>query len=493
MISNEVVKIENEIISTPNNQIAIICKRFSNENNTYTVIPISVTVGHVDSNLTFHSENGEYHLNPIDRVENITDETQELFYVYSDTIETISQEYKEKDVNKLMMRYYMDIASHINLALVDGDIVKVYHQDYTAISKEISGGINKHYEEKVEDAPNINYKNHLPTEVDLEHIDKNDLSAYLKRHIFANDSILDNIATVIAMNYSAKKREDIVSTLSIGNTGCGKTETFKLISEYLGVPFTMFDCSSMSKTGFQGNSIEDLIKTIYNNGKDKIALLPKSIVVLEEIDKIANRGHLVSDVGVQYELLKFLDGFKYYINVGKTIATDKEVCIDTTFMTKAALGAFEEMWIKKQKEARRMGFNSEENKPSKITEKDIIDYGIISQLLRRFLLIFQYKDLLREDLRNIILKSESSPLLIKKRRYLEEFNTILEYTEDYIEAILDYTETLQAGAGGLNKAVLKSLIKADGAVYDRLFSKDRSIKKLRVTAETVENPCKFTY
>lgn len=487
----------NEVKSLPNDKIAIICKCNDNENNTYTIVPISVSLGKTDDNLIFHSENGEYNLLPIDRVENITNKEIKYFYIYCDDVKTICQGYGEKDVNNAMARYYMDIASYLNIALVDGDIVKIYHQDYSAISEEITGGITKKYEkvEKDNQPPqvNINKNNNLPTNVDLERIDKNDLARFLKSHIFENDSVIDDIVTTIAMNYSAKRREEIVSMLSIGNTGCGKTETYRLISEYLGVPFTMFDCSSMSATGYQGDSVNDIIRTIYYNAKDKPQLIGKSIVVLEEFDKIAARGLDVTDKNVQNELLKFLDGFTYRVHLNRDFSVGNEIVVDTSFMTKAGLGAFEELYEKKLKEKRGMGFNNWSSGPIEITDKDIVDYGMSKQIVRRFLLTLLYKDLNREDLTRILTTSKGSPLLIKQERYLRDFNTILEYTEDYIDAIIDYALTIKSGAGGLKKAVVRSLIKADSAAYDRAFNNDKSQKRLIVTAETVANPCKFTY
>lgn len=487
----------NEVRSLPNNKVAIICKRNDNENNTYTIVPTSVSLGKTDENLIFHSENGEYNVPPIDRVEFITNNEIEYFYIYCDEIENICQGLKEQDFNQAMLKYYMDIASHLNIALVDGDLVKIYHQDYSAISKEITGGITKRYEEVKEEEQvpkvNVNKNNNLPTNVDLERIDKNDLSRFLKSHIFENDSIIDDIVTTIAMNYSAKRREEISSMLSIGNTGCGKTETYRLISEYLGVPFTMFDCSSMSATGYQGDSIADLIRAIYYNSMDKPQLLEKSIVVLEEFDKIAARGHGVTDVNVQNELLKFLDGFTYRITQENSLNAGPKITVDTSFMTKAGLGAFEELYEKKIKVARGIGFERWNSGPIQITDKDITDYGMTKQIIRRFIFTFLYKDLNRDDLTRILTTSKSSPLLIKKERYLRDFNTILEYTADYIDAVIDYALTIKSGAGGLKKAVARSLIKADSAAYDRAMTSDKSQKRLIVTAETVANPCKFTY
>ncbi len=486
-----------EVRSTPNNKVAIICKRNDNENNTYTIVPISVSLGKTDENLMFYSENGEYNVPPIDRVGNITNKDLKYFYIYCDEIEKICQEYKEQDVNKVMLKYYMDIASQLNIALVDGDLVKIYHQDYSAISQEITGSITKKYEEvkETEKTPqvNINNNNYLPTNVDLERIEKNDLAKFLKSHIFENDSIIDDIVTTIAMNYSAKRREEIVSMLSIGNTGCGKTETYRLISEYLGVPFTMFDCSSMSASGYQGDSVSDIIRAIFYNSRDKLQLIGKSIVVLEEFDKIAARGLDVTDKNVQNELLKFLDGFTYRVHLDKNLSIGQEIVVDTSFMTKAGLGAFEELYEKKLKEARGMGFGEWNSGPIEITDKDIADYGMSKQIVRRFLLTLLYKDLNREDLTRILTTSKGSPLLIKQERYLRDFNTLLEYTEDYIEVVIDYSLKIKSGAGGLKKAVARSLIKADGVVYDRLMTNDKSQKRLIVTAETVANPCKFTY
>lgn len=483
---------ELEVKSTPNDTIVIACKYADIENNMYTLIPTSILIGSLDNKGKFKSEDGKTELLPGSDISNITNKDNNILYIYPKSVEELTKEYQEKDVNKIMLKFYMDVASKLNLALVDGDNVHIYKKDYHTISKDINGGISKHFSEEGKQV-NINQNNHLPTEVDLEHINRDDLAKYLKSHIFENDSILDDIATVIAMNYSAKDRKEITSMLSIGTTGSGKTETFNLISEYLGVPFTMFDCSNMSKTGYQGNSIEDLIKTIYDNSKDKIELLPKSIVVLEEIDKIAARGHMVSDLGVQYELLKFLDGYKYHITLNKTLGFPQDIIVDTSFMTKAGLGAFEELFAQKKKEAFGMGFNSPTSGRIEITDKDIEKYGLTSQIIRRFFLSFLYKELTHDDLKHIATESLGSPLLIKKRRYIRDFNVILEYTNEYLDALIDYAASLKCGAGALTKAVAKSFIKADAAVYNRLNEDMSTPKRLLLTGETMENPCKFTY
>ncbi|MDE6292077.1 MAG: AAA family ATPase, partial [Bacilli bacterium] len=363
--------------------------------------------------------------------------------------------------------------------------------------QEIKGQLSKKYEEvpETEKKPQIyvNKNNLLPTNVDLDNIDKNALASYVKSHIFENDSVIDDIVTTIAMNYSAKRKEEVKSMLSIGNTGCGKTATYELISEYLGVPFTIFDCTNMSASGYQGDSVSDLVRAIYRNAKDKPQLIGKSIVVLEEFDKIAARGFGVTDINVQHELLKFLDGYIYHITSDKVLSAGNEISVDTTFMTKAGLGAFEELFEKNLREARGMGFAAWNSGPIEITDKDINDFGMTKQIIRRFLLTFLYKDLSYDDLRHILTTSKGSPLVIAQERYIRDFNTILEYTSDYVDAVVEYSLKIKSGAGGLKKAVAKSLIKADSAVYDRALTSDKSQKRLLITAETVANPCKFTY
>ena len=72
-----------------------------------------------------------------------------------------------------------------------------------------------------------------------------------------------------------------------------------------------------------------------NSDKD-VKKAEKSILVFDEVDKIASRGLDVKDLAVQYLLLKVMDGNSYTFQMEKN---GRSYTLDTSFMTIAALGA----------------------------------------------------------------------------------------------------------------------------------------------------------
>ncbi len=493
-----------KVYSEPNDKIAIICKRYDNQNNTYAITPLEVAVGKLDENGYFNSENGEYHLPCIEHYDSIIDPNVDKFYAFLESYEDLSSKYNIPDVEQVMAKYYIDIASKLLIALVDNGIVRVYDSSYERVSTEIKGAISKRYEEVLEDDIPEAYENaadkdlseeaHITTKGNLDLIDNEALERYLKERIIENDEIIEDIVTTIAMNYSSTNPRDVKAMLSIGPTGSGKTETFNLIAEYLGVVLTMFDCTQLTASGYVGKDIDDICRKIYYNSGKNRETAEKSILVLDEFDKIAGRGNDVTDVNVQYELLKFIEGSEYNFELEKRGAANSATAtINTSFMTIAGLGAFSEIFEKKKKR-NSLGFSSEkeQNDAIEVTQKDLLDYGFIDQLLGRFPLINQYKELDKDSLKKILLTAKNSPLLRKVARYQEQFKTELGWDDDFIAALVDYAIMQKNGARGLNKAIDRAFTKLDRALYTELRHGGPRERKLILTSDIVENPRKFS-
>ncbi len=489
-----------KVSSEPNNKIAIICTRYDNQNNTYTITPLEIALGKIDENGYFNSENGEYHVPSIENFDCLTDPNVEKFYAFMDSYEQLAMEYQMDEVESLMAKYYIDIASQLLIALVDNGLVRVYTTDYANISSEIQGSISKRFEEVEDDlglgeevvaSPAEAPKSHLSLTPEL--IDNEDLERYLKERIIENDEIIEDIVTTIAMNYSATNYRDVKAILSIGPTGSGKTETFRLIAEYLGVVLTMFDCTQLTASGYVGKDIDDICRKIYYNSHKDRTVAERSILVLDEIDKLAGRGNDVTDVNVQYELLKFIEGAEYNFELEKRGSSLSGATIDTSFMTIAGLGAFSDIHEAKKKK-QSLGFNTSETveSVSKITTSDLMKYGLIDQLLGRFSLVCQYRDLDKDALAKILLTSKNSPLLRKVERYHEQFLTDLSWDPSFIEALVEYAIVQKNGARGLNKAIDHTFTKLDRAMYTDLRHSGAKEKKLILTSDIVSNPSKFS-
>ncbi len=483
--------------SVPNDMVAIICKRVNNGNNTYTVVPHSVSFGRVEKGL-FYRESNDEPLPNIENIKAIQNNEIEEFYLFPRSIDELQQIYKTSTLDMIAIDYYHDVKKKVILALNEGGMIQVVSDDLDNFMGDVF--VEQQVVKKGAATPATSKDTKLyPSlltkpngEMDLTRIDNFAMEKYLKERIFENDDIIEDICTTIAMNYSTTNREEIQSLLSIGPTGCGKTETYKLIAQYLGVPCTIYDCNSLTAAGFVGESIEDIIKKIYINSEGNKELSEKSIIVLDEIDKLAMRGSDVKDEKVQDALLKFFDGYEYSISVDKT----KGINIDTTFMTKAGLGAFPELF--KDKKGYKVGFatdNADEEKQEEIevTTDDFVKFGMLAELIGRFNDPFIYATLTNDSFVRILKESKNSPILYKKNRYLEQFNTTIEFEDDFLYAIVEEALKRKTGARSLKKVINKTFIKCDRELTNlRNTGKLDQPHVLKLTPETVKNNRRFT-
>lgn len=228
-----------EIVNLPNDTVAIKCEINDNKNNTYTIIPREVMLGRIDKNNKFITEEEGEIISALEDIEELVDEEVNIYYVYPKNVDELLKEYASTSdkLNMVMYFYLKDIASKLNIALKSNEKVYIYSQDYKAISPEIDGDLKKYHGE-CNDATIIIPKTEI---VKTDRIDQEGLEKFLKERVFENDSIIEDIATTFAMNYTATKKQEVEAILSIGQTGTGKTSTYEAIAEYANVPLTIYD------------------------------------------------------------------------------------------------------------------------------------------------------------------------------------------------------------------------------------------------------------
>lgn len=282
-------------------------------------------------------------------------------------------------------------------------------------------------------------------------IDTDELEAYLKMRIIGQDKNIENLVTVISDNYKTNNPHLIQRPLVMGPSGVGKTETLRLLAEYLEIPFTKYSTPTLSGSGYVGKDIDDILKMVYQNSGRNIKKCEESLIFLDEFDKIANRGLEVSDVAVQNLLLNFLDGTVYDVN----LTNYDRVKIDTTFMNIVLGGAFVDILKDKN---RKLGFNNDDSFDLTVTDKDIIDFGFIPEIVGRVSPKIMYNKLSNQDLKNILLKGKLSPILLKQQFYKEAYDVILQCTDDYVEGVLEIATSNDTGARELKQIVYTSLL-----------------------------------
>ncbi len=461
-----------------NNTIAIIFKKVRIKKDNYMLIPSEVARGYIDSNEIFITENEEHSLSPYTSKDILEDQSNELVYGRPILYDELEDLYDGKlDDTKLMYKYFLDVSNYITIARIQNDEVRI-------ISESVSEFGNLKKSESKKSAPIV--KSDQQDLSHLGHIDNLALERYVKERVFDADDIIEDICTTIAMNYSAKNKKNIRTMLSIGPTGSGKTMTYQVIAEYLGVPLTIYDCNSITSAGYVGKDIEDSLKEVYINAGKNPKLAAKSILVFDEVDKLASRGSDVKDVAVQQALLKLLEGYNYRFPLVKN---GPEVSLDTSFMTVACLGAFSSLFENKDK---HIGFNpiSEEEKYD-ITDEDLIKYGMIRELVGRWKHLFIYKAQTKDSLRRILLESKWSPLLLQQERFKEEFNADLIWDDSFIDAYIEEAMKRNTGGRSLSKISANTFIKAEREIL-RLHNENPDAKrKVLVNSDTIYNNRSF--
>jgi ATP-dependent Clp protease ATP-binding subunit ClpX len=244
-------------------------------------------------------------------------------------------------------------------------------------------------------------------------------------------------------NYNNHKFHSVV----IGPTGSGKTMIFENISKLLNVPCTIVDATTLTAVGYSGYDCDSCVKFLYEeSGYDK-EKCETGIIVVDEFDKCKktfNNNH--KDVGgeaVQHGFLKLLDGKEVTVDQVKKNAFESpsEVKINTKNILFIFCGAFSNIdnVIKNEMSSIDFVLKNNENPEAlkKVTYDNLIDYGIINELVGRFYYIVTCNTLNKTDLKDIICNKENCLLQQYKDILYVKDKIKLEFENEAIDLIVD--------------------------------------------------------
>lgn len=262
--------------------------------------------------------------------------------------------------------------------------------------------------------------------------------------------------------------------LFIGPSGCGKTEIFRALKK-LYKYIWIYDASSITSEGWKGAkkyySVFDEMKKAGFSREE----IEKSIVVFDEFDKLVTptfdgKGKDVH-AEIQGEFLAMVEG-----NVIKA----DSVTVDTSRVSFAFLGAFEELTMKKNTR-RGIGFGDVEEvaeasissditaKPiDEITIDDLIKYGMKPEIAGRISNITRLRGFDKEDYKEI-LKNDRAGII---SRIADEYGmNKLTLSDEETDSLASEAEKTGLGIRYLNMKIRKLVdqrIFEEGAIPESL-------------------------
>ena len=219
---------EKIIQNQPNGIISIICtiKPIDPNYDNYALIPQEVVVGKIDDSNTFTAEStGAKYLDVARFEETYMNEQESRYYAFPMEIDELKRKYPDKTTStELMVAYYREIRKDIHLLYRtetsdDVMIETVIKRDKEDLRK-LNEKIEKEYHEK---QINFDLKASDKEDIaDLSSIKRAALAKYLKERILMNDSLMDDISTVIVANFRTTNPRLMKNLLCVGPTGSGK-------------------------------------------------------------------------------------------------------------------------------------------------------------------------------------------------------------------------------------------------------------------------------
>lgn len=302
---------------------------------------------------------------------------------------------------------------------------------------------------------------------------------------------INHIATDIELDKS--------NVLLLGPSGSGKTLLASTVAKILDVPFAIADATTVTESGYVGDDVENLITKLLFNSEYDIDRAEKGIIYIDEIDKKSRKSESasitrdVSGEGVQQALLKMIEGTEVRVppGGGRKHPGQEMITVNTKDILFILGGAFVDLekHIKKRlNKTKSIGFGSnldefkEENYLNHIEPDDLVEFGLIPELIGRIPVRVGLEELTKEQLIQVLTQPKNS--IVKQfQRLFEMDNVKLEFTDGACEEIVKVCNDTKVGARGLRSVIENVLLDVQ---FNLPTYQKKGIEKVVINEKTIK-------
>ena len=335
-----------------------------------------------------------------------------------------------------------------------------------------------------------------------------EIKAFLDHYIIGQDEAKKAVSVAVYNHYkriNAASSEDDVeldksNILLLGPTGTGKTLIAQTLAKMLAVPFSIADATVLTEAGYVGEDVENILVRLFQAANYDRVRTEQGIIYIDEIDKIARKDgnpsitRDVSGEGVQQGLLKILEGTIANIppKGGRKHPEQAFVKINTRNILFMCGGAFDglDRVIQRRIGQTSVGFDSRRIARSRMTagelfgqatSEDLLNYGLIPELVGRLPVVTALSDLTPEAMRDILLRPKNALVRQFQKMFAME-GIALEFDDDAIDLIVERAMTRKVGARSLRSIM-------ELAMMDLMFklpARD-DVAACRITADVIRS------
>lgn len=247
---------------------------------------------------------------------------------------------------------------------------------------------------------------------------------------------------------------DAIETMNcmlIGGSGTGKTHLVNVLKDLVDFPLIRVDATQLNPAGAKGDGAEDILKDILEQAKELAMEEPEptyidvqnkidqTIVFIDEVDKISTSFESNGDGNwnkqTQATLLNLFENNEMFKNVSYILA-----------------GAFVGLQPRQEKRI-TIGFNKEDEveEVKEITDRDVINFGMMPELIGRLSGVMVLDTLEYDDMKKILYDA----VLPEKIKQLERFMQIPEdiISEEQEKSMIERALSSGQGARSLKREV----------------------------------------